>query len=225
MQRKSNNQIKNDVLRELRWDSRLRWRDAEYLDVAVHEGVVTLTGTVTSYAKKVAAQEAAHRVAEVLDVANDIEVKLTREQIRTDTEIAEAVRAALKWDAFVPDQNITSDVSDGLVTLEGTVNSLREREDAERVVRRLLGVRGVSNTIVVSPTEIDVDDLKTSIEEALERRADREAERIRVEVSDSTVDLRGRVHSWQEKRAVLGSISHAPGVRAVNDHLRIDPYF
>ncbi|MGB9181468.1 MAG: BON domain-containing protein [Pyrinomonadaceae bacterium] len=225
MQRKSNNQIKNEVLRELRWDSRIGWRDAEYLDVTVHEGVVTLTGTVTSYAKKVAAQEAAHRIVEVLDVANDIEVKLTREQIRTDTESAEAVRAALKWDALVPDESITSSVSDGWVTLEGQVHSLREREDAERVVRRLLGVRGLTNEIVVIPAKIAPDELKTSIEDALERRADREAERIRVEVSDGTVDLWGRVHSWQERRAVVGSISHAPGVSTVHDHLRIDPFF
>ena len=225
MQRKSNNQIKNEVLRELWWDSRIGWHDVEELDVAVHEGVVTLTGTVTSYAKKMAAQEAAHRVAEVLDVANDIEVKPTREQIRTDTEIAEAVRGALKWDALVPDENITSDVSDGWVTLEGRVHALREREDAERVVRRLLGVRGLSNRIVVIPVKVKPHELRADIEAALERRADREAERIRVEVSDGTVDLWGRVHSWQERRAVVGSISHAPGVSTVNDHLCIDPYF
>jgi osmotically-inducible protein OsmY len=225
MRRKSNNQIMHEVLRELRWDSRIGEQDVEELNVTVHEGVVTLTGTVTSYAKKVAAQEAAHRVAGVLDVANDIEVKLSREQIRTDTEIAEAVRGALKWDALVPDERITSNVSDGLVTLEGSVYSLREREDAERVIRRLLGVRGVSNRIVVIPAEIAPDELRADIEEALERRAEREAERIRVEVSDGTVDLWGRVHSWQERRAVVGSISHAPGVSTVHDHLRIDPYF
>lgn len=225
MQRKSNNQIMHEVLRELRWDSRIGEPDVEELNVTVQEGVVTLTGTATSYAKKVAAQEAAHRVAEVRDVANDIEVKPTREQIRTDTEIAEAVRGALQWDAFVPDESIASNVSDGRVTLEGRVYSLREREDAERVVRRLLGVRGVSNKIVVIPASVDPDELRTSIEEALERRADREAERIRVEVSDGTVNLRGRVHSWQERRAVVGSISHAPGVSTVHDHLRIDPYF
>ncbi len=225
MQRKSNKQIENEVLRELWWDSRIGWQDVEELAVAVHEGVVTLTGTVTSYAKKVAAQEAAHRVAEVLDVANDIEVKPTQEQIRTDTEIAEAIRAALKWDALVPDENVISNVSNGWVTLAGRVYSLREREDAERVVWRLLGVRGVSNEIVVIPAKVNPDELRTNIEDALERRADREAERIRVEVSDGTVDLWGRVHSWQERRAVVGSISHAPGVSAVKDHLSIDPYF
>jgi osmotically-inducible protein OsmY len=111
------------------------------------------------------------------------------------------------------------------VTLTGSVSNLRERDDAERAVWHLAGVRGVYNQLAVSAPKVDPDELRADIEEALERRAEREAERIRIEVSDGTVELWGRVHSWQEKRAVHGSISHAPGVREVRDHLRIDPYF
>ena len=222
MNKKDDAQLQREVLSELRWDTRIGGTD---IGVAVTDGVVTLTGTNTNYAKKLAAQAAAHRVNGVLDVANDIEVKLSDDESRTDTEIAHAVRNALEWDVLVPDRNIESTVSNGWVTLAGSVNSLRERDDAERAVWHLAGVRIVYNQLTVSAAKADTDELRTNIEEALERRADREAERIRVEVSDGTVNLWGRVHSWQEKSAVVGSISHAPGVREVRNHLRIDPYF
>src|SRR6266508_6461375 len=128
MTMKSDAQIHQDVLRQLRWDSRV---DDTEVGVAVDQGVVTLTGTVASYAKKLAAQEAAHRVTGVLDVADDIRVKVPGSLGRTDTEIAQAVRHALEWNVMVPDTHITSTVTDGWVTLEGGVNLLREREDAE----------------------------------------------------------------------------------------------
>jgi osmotically-inducible protein OsmY len=221
MERKTDNEIRQQVQRELLWDSRLWSAD---IKVAVREGVVALTGTVSTYAKKLAAQEAAHRIYGVLDVANDIEVK-TNGRARTDTAIAKAVRHALDWDTMVPEDRVQSTVSDGWVTLEGDVNVWREREDAESAVLNLSGVMGVINKIQVSPPQVNPEELRLQIEDALERRADREAEHLRVEVKDGAVDLWGRVHSWQEKRAVIGSISHAPGVRQVQDHLRIDPYF
>ena len=223
MQRKkTDNEIKQQVLRELKWDSRIGWSQ---VGVEVMEGVVTLTGAVSSYAKKLAAQEAAHRISGVLDVANDVEVRPDGVLIRSDADIARAVRHILEWDALVPDERIKSTVSDGWVTLEGDVDFWHQREDAERTVLRLEGVIGVTNEITVAPEIVDPKELREEIEYALERRADREAERLRIEVNDGTVDLFGRVHSWQEKRAVLGSISHAPGVSAVRDHLRVDPYF
>jgi osmotically-inducible protein OsmY len=178
-----------------------------------------------SYAKKLAAQEAAHRVDGVLDIANDIAVKPAGSFARTDAEIARAIRHVLEWDALVPSERIQSTVADGWVTLEGEVEFWHEREEAQRAVLRLEGVIGVSNKIVVTPNQVDAEELRSEIEYALERRADREAERLRIEITDGAVDLFGRVHSWQEKRAVLGSISHAPGVSAVRDHLRVDPYF
>lgn len=222
MNKKSDSELRTQVMRELKWDSSIGWSE---IGVEVLDGLVTLTGTVDTYAKKLAAQEAAHRIVGVLDVANEIEVAPAGAFFRTDEEIARAVRHVLEWDALVPDERIKSTVSNGWVTLEGDVDRWRQREDAERTVLRLEGVVGVTNELVVAPKKVDPKELLEQIEYALERRADREAERFRIEVNDGNVDLFGRVHSWQEKRAVLGSISHAPGVTAVRDHIRIDPYF
>ncbi len=222
LERRSDSDLKRRILRELKWDSRISWAS---INVEVDEAVATLTGSVPSYAQKVAAQEAAHRVIGVLDVANDIEVNPSDGFVRSDTELARAVRSALEWDALVPDNQIQSTMSDGWVTLEGEVNYWRERSDAERAIRRLTGVVGVINKITIRKQAVNVDQLREEIEEALETRADRETERLRIEVHDGAVDLWGRVHSWQERRAVLGSISHAPGVAQVRDHLRIDPFF
>jgi osmotically-inducible protein OsmY len=223
MQRKkTDNEIRQQVLRELKWDSRIGWSQ---IGVEVLEGVVRLTGIVSSYAQKLAAQEAAHRITGALDVANDVEVRPEGDFSRSDAEIALALRHILEWDALVPDERIKSTVSNGWVTLEGDVDFWHQREDAERSILRLEGVIGVTNEITVAPKRVDPKELREEIEYALERRADREAERLRIEVNDGAVDLFGRVHSWQEKRAVLGSISHAPGVSAVRDHLRVDPYF
>jgi osmotically-inducible protein OsmY len=220
--RKTDSEIKQQVLRELKWDSRIGWAQ---IGVDVREGTVTLSGVVSSYANKSAAQQAAHRVAGVLDVANDIEVRPTGGFARTDADIARAVRHTLEWDALVPNERIRSTVSDGWVTLEGDVDVWREREDAEEAVLQLAGVVGVINEITIRPQDMNPEELREEIEDALERRAEREAERLRIEVKDGAVELWGRVHSWQEKRAVLGSICHMPGVRDVKEHLRIDPYF
>jgi len=218
----SDKELTRELLQELRWDSRI---GESGIRGAVNNGVATLTGVVSSYAKKIAAQEAAHRVAGVLDVANDIEVKPADRFARTDTEIANAVRNALEWDALVPNELVESTVTDGWVMLAGEVDYWREREDAERAIRRLAGVVGVINKLTIRKRPVDPMKLRDQIEEALERRAEREAERLRVDIHDGAVDLWGRVHSWQEKRAILGSIVHAPGVTQVRDHLRIDPYF
>ena len=218
---KSDRQIQQDVLRELRWDSRV---DETEIGVEVDRGIVTLTGTVNSYAKKVAGREAAHRVVGVLDVADDVKVKWSGSLERTDTEIARAARLALEWDAFVPDKKIRSTVAEGFVTLEGEVATLREKEDAEAVIRNLSGVRGVRNRLFVAAVKADPVKLKESIEEALERRAEREAERVRVHVEDGTVILEGKVRTWPEKSAILGAVSHAPGVREVRDRLTVNPW-
>ena len=219
---RSDEELRDAISRELRWDSRIGKSD---LHVEVNDAVVTLTGSVPNYAMKTASEKAAHRVVGVLDVANDIEVRPVDQFVRTDTETASAVRNALEWDALVPNESITSTVSQGWVTLEGDVDFWRERVDAERAILRLAGVVGVINKIAIRKKEIDPKALKEQIEQALEQRANRETERLRIDVHDGVVDLWGRVHSWQEKRAVIGSISHAPGVTRVGDHLRIDPYF
>ena len=222
LERRSDRDLKQRVLRELKWDSRVSWAS---INVEVTDGIVTLAGTLPAYVQKIAAQQAAHRVVGVFDVANDIEVRPIDQFVRTDSEIAGAVRNALEWDALVPNELIQSTVSDGWVTLEGQVDYWRERTDAERAIRQLAGVIGVINKIAIRKQPVNEKQLREQIEFALERRADREAERLRVEVHDGAVDLWGRVHSWQEKRAVIGSIAHAPGVTQLKDHLRIDPYF
>jgi osmotically-inducible protein OsmY len=218
--KKTDTQIHHDVLEELQWDSRV---DEKEVGVQVAGGVVTLTGTVTSWAKRTAAQEAAHRVIGVLDVANDIEVKVLGGLAPTDTEIAQAVRRALEWDVFVPEDTITSTVTDGWVTLEGTVERWSQRDDAERAVRNLTGVKSVVNKITVTPPKPVTEGVQKAIEQALERRAEREARQIRVDVRDGTVTLTGSVHSWAERKSVLAAARFTPGVRTVEDHLRTEP--
>ena len=218
---KDDHQIREQILEELDWESRLA---SSSVSARVDDGVVTLIGTTTSYSAKLAAEECAHRVPGVLDVANDIEVRTAGKTARADTEIAQAVRRALEWDALVDDQNVHSTVSHGWVTLVGTADRLREREDAERAVRDLAGVRGVTNAIEVAGPPPNREQLRDGIIRALERRAQREGRHIRVSVDDHTVTLHGKVDSWMEKRAVLGMVSHTAGVRRVNDALEVDPF-
>jgi len=222
LERRTDAELAERIMRELKWDSRIDWTN---INVEVNGGVATLTGTVPTYLQKLEAQTAAHRVVGILDVANDIAVKPVDRFARTDTQIASAVRSALEWDALVRDESILSTVSNGWVILDGEVDYWRELGDAEDAIRRLAGVVGVTNRLTVRKRPVDSEELRKEIEFALEQRADREAERFRIEVNDGAVDLFGRVHSWQEKRAVVGSISHADGVIQVRDHLRIDPYF
>ena len=217
--KKTDAQIHHDVLEELKWDSRV---DETEVGVQVASGVVTLTGSVTSWAKRVAAQEAAHRVIGVLDVANDIKVKAAGGLTRTDTEIAQAVRRALEWDVFVPEAKITSTVTDGWVTLDGAVDTWSQRNAAERAVRNLTGVKLVLNKITVKPTKPVPEDVRRAIEQALDRRAEREARRIRVDVKDGTVTLTGTVDSWAERKSVVAAARFTPGVQMVEDHLRTE---
>jgi osmotically-inducible protein OsmY len=219
---KPDSRIQQEVIDELKWDSRV---DAVQIGVTVDEGVVTLTGHQDSYARKMAAQEAAHRVPGVLDVANDIEVKIPGKLGRTDAEIAHAVRQALDWDVWVPSDLIASTVSNGWVILEGKVDLCRERNDVERAIHRLAGVRGVTNRIVVAGREVKPNAVRAMIQQALERRAKREADHIRVDVADGKVTISGLVRSWAEKRAILGAVSHAPGVTSVSENLSVDPLF
>jgi osmotically-inducible protein OsmY len=218
--KKTDTQIHHDVLEELKWDSRV---DETEVGVQVDTGVITLTGTVSSWAKRMAAQEAARRVIGVLDVANDIKVKVPGGLTRTDTEIAQAVRQALEWDVFVPEEKISSTVSDGWVTLDGTVERWSQRDDAEGAVRNLTSVKGVVNRITVKPTKPVTEDVHKAIEQALERRAEREAKRIRVDVRDGIVTLTGSVHSWAERKSVVAAARFTPGVQEVDDRLRTEP--
>lgn len=215
----SDQEIRQEVEDELLWDSRVR---TPGIQVSVRDGLVTLTGQVESFAEKIASQEATHRVRGVLDVANEITVVPTGH--RPDSEIAQAIRNALEWHRFVPHDRIQSTVSDGWVTLEGTVARYTQREDAEEAIENLEGVRGVTNRILVDPEQDIPEEVHEAILTALRRQAEREADRVEVEVRGETVVLNGRVRTWAEKRAVLGAAGHTPGIRSVEDHLRIAPY-
>jgi osmotically-inducible protein OsmY len=151
MTTRTDSQIKKDVVEQLGSDTRVRETD---VGVEVRGGIVTLTGTVGSWAARRAAQESAHRVEGAMDVANDIRVKLPGSEERDDADIARAVRQALEWAVFVPHQRIQSTVSNGVVTLEGDVDYWTEYEDADRSVRNLAGVREVRNLVEVKPSSV-----------------------------------------------------------------------
>ena len=210
-------QIQRDVLAELKWDARVMPNE---IGVAVKDGIVTLTGWVDSYSKKWAAEEAAHRVHGVKAVADDIEVRLSGADERTDADIAAAAVRAIEWDAFVPIDKIDVTVSKGWVTLKGEVEWQYQKQDAERVARRLTGVKGVTNLIVVKP-RVTPSDLKQKIEQALVRSAETDAQRITVEVQGSKVILKGTVRSWAEREEAERTAWLAPGVTAVENRITL----
>ncbi|MDW5330476.1 BON domain-containing protein [Plantactinospora sp. KLBMP9567] len=211
--------IQRDVLAELAWDARVR---ASEVGVSVSSGIVTLTGWVDSYAKKWAAERIAHRIRGNRAVANDIEVRLPGTAERTDTDIATAASRALEWDAFVPVDRIQVTAANGWLTLRGEVERGYQKRAAERAVRRLTGVRGVTNLIAVAPAgDLSEEDLKRDIRSALARRIDIDAVLIEIDVDEGTVVLTGEVRSWLEREEAERVAWAAPGVGEVEMRLRL----
>jgi osmotically-inducible protein OsmY len=216
---KSDSEIRDDVIDELRWEPRIS--DPAGIGVAVRDGAVTLTGSVPSYAEKLAAIEAAERVYGVKAVASDVKVKLPGSP-RDDGDIATAIAHVLDWNVQVPAGKVHARVQDGWVTLDGEVEHDYQRREVERMVRNVRGVVGVTDNVTVKPPP-SPEAVKEEIEETFKREAEIDARHIRVEVSDHTARLYGHVHSLHEAEVARAAVAAAPGVATVDSHLLVSP--
>jgi osmotically-inducible protein OsmY len=210
-------EIKDNVEAELNWEPIV---DAAQIGVAVKDGVVTLTGRVESYWERVEAERAAARVLGVKAVVNELEIRLPDSSERTDEDIARAAVDTLKWSVLVPSRRIKIKVSKGWVTLEGTVDWEFQKNAAEKAVRKLTGVKGVSNLVEVKP-RVSKGEVKTAIEAALKRSAQVDARRIKVETDGDKVTLRGTVRSSFEREEAERAAWRSPGVRNVENRITI----
>ncbi len=213
--------IKKDVLEELKWQPDI---DETQIGVIVEEGIVTLTGTLDSFAKKLAAERAVKKVAGVRGLAMDVQVLFGEALKRTDPEIARAAADALKWNATVPERRLTFKVEDGHIYLSGKLEWGYQKYAAMNVVRHLQGVREVHAEDLVVEPKIRVVDVRHKIEKALERLADVDATSVEVDVHGDTVFLKGSVRSVIEKEAVEHAAFRAPGVRKVINEIKVRYY-
>ncbi|MBS1521574.1 MAG: BON domain-containing protein [Bacteroidetes bacterium] len=214
---KTDSEIQEDVMAELKWEPML---NATEIGIAVKDGVVTLTGTVSNYSKKFAAENATWRVKGVKAVAEELEVKLADGDLLTDSEIASSVINTLRWNTVIPDEQVKIKVSNGWVYLSGEVDWNFQKDAVMNAIRGLKGVRGVANEITVKP-RVQPADIKENIKKALERKADLEADNIRVETIGDHVVLKGSAKSWNERKTIAHAAWSTPGVALVEDKIVI----
>lgn len=223
----TNVQLQRDVLEQLGWDPSI---DASQIAVTAKDGIVTLSGHVSTHTEKHTAEKLTKRVHGVKAVANDIEVRPSDSHQRDDEHIAAAAVHALQWDGRVPDQRVQVVVRGGWITLEGSVEHRFERNAAERAVRHLIGVRGVINNILVEPLPTGIaerkpaNQIKAEIESALRRSAILKSRQIAVEVNQQTVVLTGDVHSPAEHDEVERIAWTAREISQVENCLTITPW-
>jgi osmotically-inducible protein OsmY len=212
-------QLQQDVVEELNWEPSI---NSTHIDVAVKDGVVTLTGYVSSFTEKWTAEHVVKGVSGVKAVVDDLEVRLLGVSERTDSDIARAAIAALEWNTSVPHDRITVTVRNGRIALEGSVDWPYQKTAAEDAIRHLMGVKGVTNALTVQP-KVTALEISAKIAEALKRNAALEAQKIWVETEGSKVILRGNLHSWLERAEAERVASAAPGVTEVENHLNVTP--
>ena len=212
-------EIRQKVIAELEWDPRI---DASAIGVAVKDGVVTLNGFIANYWQKKEAERLVKRVPGVKAMAEDLGIKLPGVDERSDADIAQSVLSGLRFNVAVPPNRVQVTVEKGWVTLEGELEWQYQRNAAENAVRCLMGVKGVTDSITIKP-QVSAADVKAKIESAFARRAQLDANQIRVESTGSRVTLRGNVHSWDEKEQAEQAAWAAPGVTRVENNLLVGP--
>jgi len=215
---KTDLEIQKDVMDELKWQPFLQ---AAEIGVAVKNGVVTLSGRVDNYGKKLTAENAAKKVAGVKAVAEDIQVGISPAYRKTDAEIAEAVLSALEWHTAIPDNRIKVKVEDGIVKLEGEVEWDFQRNSAKTAIQYLAGVRSVVNLISVRP-KISADGLEKKIRAAFHRSATIDSAKVNVDVIGNKAILTGKVRSLAEKEEAENAVWAAPGVFSLESKLLVE---
>lgn len=215
---KTDAEIEDQVCRELRWDCRT---EKSPIMVSVTEGAVTLNGEVKYFAIKRAAEEAAQRIAGVASVQNNLSVRNPVVEFRGDCEIAEAITWAFEWNVLVPHEQVSVMVHNGFVTLQGSVDCLSQREEAERAVVNLLGVVGIANYIAVKAQPLAAETVSDDILSALERQSVATSEQVKVNVEEGAVRLSGTTPTWNHRCAAVSAARFAHGVNAIVDDLQI----